>query len=339
MPSICARNLNPNTETPRVLQSATAPVDVARKVANAEPLGEPQPTPMARLPSARQGRPGAKRRAAAAPPPVRSASPDQDGSFEIDIITGGSSLDGLAYRVLWKGWDALLDWWEALDAAGSFDDEAYTGRLVQVLPRGIAADVSGGKAPPKGKCLVLVLGQHLTDGAREAYEADGTCHELDLAQCKLDSQPPCDWLLKLDDERAYLTDAVMGEAWASDAALIKARSGWDGSEYPSIDDAMAVLRVASELIQEWGSDGVAAAMLEVHVMINTPTQQQRETAKAHAATVRRAFLFGGLLHDCLSVIMTVEPSCVQQMVFFAKQFARQHPGGAAWDDALVAGAI
>lgn len=106
---------------------------------------------------------------------------------------------------------------------------------------------------------------------------------------------------------------------------------WDGSQYPSIDDAMAVIRVASSIIQENGSDSVKAAMLEVHLFVVAPTQEQRETAKAHAATARKGFLFGGLLHDCLSVILNVEHGCVHQMIYFAKEFARQHPEEVALD--------
>ena len=107
----------------------------------------------------------------------------------------------------------------------------------------------------------------------------------------------------------------------------------------AIDDAMAVIRVASGTIQEHASESVKAAMIEVHLFVVNPTQQQREPAKAHAATARKGFLFGGLLHDCLSVILNVEHGCVQQMIYFAKEFARQHPEEAAWDAAMVAGAI
>jgi len=282
---------------------------------------------MARLPSARVAKQVAKKRAEAEPPLMRPPAPDPDDSYEIELITGGSSLGGLTYRVLWKGWGTLTDWWEALDAAGSFDDPEYHSRLVQVLPQGMGPKVSGGKAPPNGKCLLLVLGKHLAESNRDAYEADGTRHELDMAHCVFDGKPPSDWLLQLDDERLYLTDAVLGEAWQTEPALelLKTRSSWDGSEYPSIDDAMAVLRVASSTIQEHESDSVKAAMIEVHLFVVTPTQQQRETAKAHAATIRKGFLFGGLLHDCLSVLMAVEEGCVQQMIYFAKEFARQHP--------------
>ena len=294
---------------------------------------------MARLPSARVAKQVAKKRAEATEQPLmRPPAPDPDDSYEIELITGGSSLDGLTYRVLWKGWGALADWWEDLDAAGSFDDPEYAGRLVQVLPQGMGPEVSGGKAPPKGKSLVLVLGKHLAESTREVFEADGARHELDMARCILDSKPPSDWLLQLDDERLYLTDAVLGEAWESEPALLKTRSSWDGSEYPSIDDAMAVIRVASG-IQEHGSDSIKAAMIEVHLFVVTPTQQQRETAKAHASTARKAFLFGGLLHDCLSVITTADEGCVQQMILLSTQFARQHPEEAAWDAAVVSGAI
>jgi len=40
-------------------------------------------------------------------------------------------------------------------------------------------------------------------------------------------------------------------------------------------------------------------MIKVHLLVVNPTQQQRETAKAHAAAARKPFFFGGLLHDCL----------------------------------------
>jgi hypothetical protein len=298
-----------------------------------------EPTPMARLPSARVSKQVTKKRAEVEQALMRPPAPDPDQSYEVELITGGSSLDGLTYRILWKGWGTLTDWWESLDATGSFDDPEYQGRLMQVLPQGTGPEVSAGKAPPKGKSLLLVLGKHLVDGEREAFTADGTHHKLDLASCILDDQRPVDWLLQLDDERLYLTDAVLGEAWVTDAALVKTKTAWDGSAYPSIDDAMAVVRVASSIIQEHGSDSVKASMIEVHLFVVNPTQQQRETVKAHAATVRKSFLFGGLLHDCFSIIMTVERDCVQQMIYFAKQYARQNPDAAAWDAAVVAGAI
>jgi len=325
----------PRTETEPVVQQAT------REAQQPMPQpASPQPTPMGRLPSARASKQVAKKRAQVGESLMRPPAPDPDQSYEVELVTGGSSLDGLTYRILWKGWGTLTDWWESLDATGSFDDPEYQGRLMQVLPRGTGPEVSAGKAPPKGKSLLLVLGKHLVDGnKREAFTADGTHHELDLASCVLDDQRPVDWLLQLDDERLHLTDAVLGDEWVTDSALVKTKSAWDGSEYPSIDDAMAVVRVASSSIQAHGSDSVKAAMIEVHLFVVSPTQQQRETAKAHAGTVRKGFLFGGLLHDCLSVIMTVEKDCVQQMIYFAKEFARLHPDDAAWDAAVVAGAI
>lgn len=294
---------------------------------------------MARLPSARVSKQVAKKRTGVDQPHMRPTAPDADQSYEVELVTGGTSLDGLTYRILWKGWGTLTDWWESLDATGSFDDPEYEGRLVQVLPQGIGPEVSVGKAPPKGKSVLLVLGEHLADSMRQAFEADGTPHQLDMSHCVFDGKPPIDWLLQLDDERLYLTDAVMGEAWVTDSALLKTRSAWDGSAYPSVDDAMAVIRVASRTIQENGSDSVKAAMLEVHLFVVAPNQEQRETAKAHAATIRKGFLFGGLLHDCLSVLMAVEEGCVQQMIYFAKEFARQHPEEAAWEAAVVAGVI
>jgi len=305
------------------------------------PQANRQSTPMARLASARVAKHVAKKRVQAADPPLmRSASPDLDNSYEIQLITGGSSLDGLTYRVLWKGWDTLLDWWESLDAAGSFDDGEYHGRLVQVLPQGDAPQVSGRKAPRKKKCLLLVLGKHLINGQLEAFEADGTMHKLDLVNCVLDdAKTPCDWLLKLDDEKCYMTDAVLGEAWIIDSALIKSRSTWDGSEFPSIDHAMAVLRVAAVLIQDKAPPTIATSMVEVNLFLITPTQELRETAKAHAATVRSAFLYGGLIHDCLSVIHTIEEGCVYQMSFFATKHARLNPDEAAWNAAVATGII
>jgi len=286
---------------------------------------------MGRLPSARVSKQVAKKRADAGESLMRPPAPDPDQSYEVELVTGGSSLDGLTYRILWKGWGTLTDWLESLDATGSFADPEDEGRLMQVLPQGTTGpEVSAGKAPPKGKSLLLVLGKHLVDGnKREAFTADGTHHELDLASCVLDDQRPVDWLLQLDDERLYLTDAVLGDAWVTDSALVKTKSAWDGSEYPSIDDAMAVIRIASGTIRERGSESVNAAMIEVHLFVVSPTPQHRETAKAHAATVRKSFLFGGLVHDCLSVIMAVEEGCVQQMIYFAKQYNRQNPDAGA----------
>ena len=84
---------------------------------------------------------------------------------------------------------------------------------------------------------------------------------------------------------------------------------------------------------------MTTAMMEVNLFINQPGQQHRETAKAHAATVRSAFLYGGLLHDCLSVIMNIEEGCVSQMAFFARQHARLNPDEAAWDVAVATGDV
>jgi len=187
--------------TPASIQSTPVQERVESPHADAEPMVQEEaqePTPMARLPSARLSKQVAKKRAEVEQTLMRPPAPNPDDSYEIDIITGASSLDGLSYRVMWKGW-ALTDWWEALDASGSFDDPEYQGRLVHVLPQGTGPKVSAGMAPPKGKCLVLVLGKHL-DSKREAFEADGTLHELDMTRCVLDGKPPSDWLLQLDDE-------------------------------------------------------------------------------------------------------------------------------------------
>ena len=75
------------------------------------PPPAPEPTPMARLPSARVSTQVAKRRAEAEQPLMRPPAPDPDQSYEVELITGASSL---TYRVLWKGWGTLLDWWERL---------------------------------------------------------------------------------------------------------------------------------------------------------------------------------------------------------------------------------
>ena len=85
---------------------------------------------------------------------------------------------------------------------------------------------------------MLVLGDLVPEeeATREAFQADGTRHTLDLAACILNLEPASDWLLRMDDERCYLTDAVLGESWGTDATLLKAREGWDGSEYPTIEN-------------------------------------------------------------------------------------------------------
>jgi hypothetical protein len=72
---------------------------------------------------------------------------------------------------------------------------------------------------------VLVLGDLVPEeeATSEAFEADGTRHTLDLAACILNLEPASDWLLRMDDERCYLTDAVLGESWGTDATLPKAR--------------------------------------------------------------------------------------------------------------------
>ena len=56
-------------------------------------------------------------------------------------------------------------------------------------------------------------------------------------------------------------------------------------------------------------------------VFRTPQALSRECKRI----CRKAFLFGGLLHDCLSVILNVEHSCMQQMFYLAKEFARLHP--------------
>ena len=49
--------------------------------------------------------------------------------------------------------------------------------------------------------MIMETNVQQQDILREVFEADGTRHELDMANCILDSKPPGDWLLRLDDER------------------------------------------------------------------------------------------------------------------------------------------
>jgi len=60
---------------------------------------------------------------------------------------------------------------------------------------------------------VLVLGDLVPEeeATREAFQADGTRHTRDLAACILNLEPASDWLLRMDDERCYITDAVLGD--------------------------------------------------------------------------------------------------------------------------------
>ena len=54
------------------------------------PPAAPEPTPMARLPSARVSTQVAKRRAEAEQPLMRPPAPDPDQSYEVELITGAS---------------------------------------------------------------------------------------------------------------------------------------------------------------------------------------------------------------------------------------------------------
>ena len=61
-------------------------------------------------------------------------------------------------------------------------------------------------------------------------------------------------------------------------------------------------------------------MLGVLVFVEKPTQQQRKTRP----TPR--FLSDGLLNDCLSLILSVDHGCVQNIIYVNKEFVRQlHP--------------
>ena len=325
--------------------SEAPPVQPAAAQAVSVPLQAPvaaSPTPMARLPSARVAKQVAKKRVEEArtdPSLTRSASPSPEESFELELITGGSSFDGLTYRVLWTGYPHLLDWWERLDHTGAFDDPSYEQRLIEVMPQGDAPEVSAGRRSKKADYMVLVLGKPLDGGGkREAFEPNGSRHVMDLAACVLDDAPPGDWLLKMDDERLYLTDAIL-DTWSTDPALIKAREEWrDGSEYPALEDAMAVLRIAASAIQARGG-GAQSAMMELLLFLTTPTMEALERAKEHALTVRAGFVYGGVIHDALSVINAVREERLGEMCFFARRYRASNPAEAAWHAALGNGTI
>lgn len=320
------------------------PTPAAAEAVTTEPVAAPAPTPMGRLPSARIAK-QAKRQRTTEPPLAIAVPPPEQETFDWELITGATSVDGICFRVLWRGdeWRHLTDWWEPkeeIDSNDAFADSAYDQRRITVLPQGDASAVSGGTRPVKGTALELILGAVTADGKRECFEGNGTRHVLDLATCVLDDKPPIDWLLDPQDATLYLTDAVLGESWAADSGLAHARQAWgDGSEYPTMRDTMTVLRTGLSVIADaLSGDGKQAAM-QLCVFINNPMQDNREQAKGSASTLRGRFLFGGLLYDALSVIMGIEEPCTANMQRLARLFAQSDPAQSAWYAAQAAGML
>ena len=267
---------------------------------------------------------------------------DPNVSFEIEIVTGGTTMDGeLSHRILWRGSHEYADWWQELPDGIDVSGEEYTGFLVRVLKLEQAPIMSAGDAPRGGVRSVAVLGAHIDDGGlRLCHEPDGTPHHIDLKANLFDGEA-MDWLMEVDSTHTILTDIILGDLWQSDSMLESARVAWDhGTFLPSLKDAMDVLRSASPIIQAQQLSAEARqAMVEIALFMVQPIEHQRMLIRGHSETLRHSFVSGGLIYDCLTCLQALEPRHVKEMAIEAGKYKASNPGGALFDAAQAQGKI
>jgi hypothetical protein len=323
------------------LVSPPAPV-----AAQHRPPAAPKTTPMGALQPARRS---VQRKEAAgtdvshakqADP--RTGTPlDPDVSFEIEMVTGGTTVNAaLSHRILWRDNAAYTDWWQELPGGIDVTGDEYTGQLVRVLQLEQAPKASSGDAP-RGAVLYVVLGAHLVGGdQRLCHEPSGKPHQLDLAGCTFDDTPR-DWLMDMDAAHKVYTDVILGGLWGSESSLKAARDAWAGGSFlPSLADSMDVLRIAGATIQALETSPEARqALIELALFIGGPTEQQRMLIRGHSESVRRYFANGGLLYDCLTCLMALEPKHVKEMATEAAKFKALHPAAVLFDGARATGKL
>ena len=301
----------------------------------------PAATPMAAMKSARHALP--KKRAAEDDGEARKRTHGADESFEIELITGATITGSdLTYRLLWRGHPDMLDWWESLEGP-SFEGDDYVGRVVLVLKAGTAPKLSADGRQGQKSATKLVLGPCVEVGLhskRVGHEPSGAAHTIDLASGRLDELAPSDWLMLLASGRGNLTDAVC-DSWGSNQALLTAVDSWqEGAYFPAIGDAMSVLLACTISIEAAIEEAsTRQAMVEVSLFIQTPSTEMLPQAKARAEQVRSRFVYGGLLYDCLAVIVGLEASCVKDMALLARVRAMKNPAAAAFDRAHTGGLL
>ena len=179
---------------------------------------------------------------------------------------------------------------------------------------GSAAEVLTIGRKPSLKPIVLVLGS-LVEGSgttRHCYTATGEMHRLDLVGCTLDGEQR-DWLLSTDDRKVWLTDHVID--W-SEERMAAAREEWDGSHYPSLEHASAVLRRLAAVVQELAHcpAQVKGMLLEIQLFLAQPIVEKLPIIVQHAKDVRRSLVDGGLLRDCLTSLASVEKKDIRTLL-------------------------
>jgi hypothetical protein len=235
--------------------------------------------------------------------------------FVIARVIGGSRLEtdaAVFYRLEWQGYTDIN--WQGLPEFPQVDaDSEYLGFRVRVMPLGNAAYVleHGRCRVKKQQIIILVLGELTGQGTRLCHEATGTPHELGMLQCTFDGQP-MDWLMDQDRSRVWLTDSIID--WAASTALSSALEEFDGSCYPSHEDMRAVLlHLGNHVMVQLTTvpPQVQHMALEIAIFLGDPSMDRLPIVVGHAAKVRDMFLHGGLIRDCLSLLVSFEPNDVR----------------------------
>ena len=268
---------------------------------------------------------------------------DPNQSFEIESVTGGTTVDAAkSHRILWAANPEYRDWWDDLPEGTDVAGDDYIGYLVKILSLEQAPKVSQGDAP-RGPVVYVVLAAHIDGGnLRLCHEPDGTPHRLDLTANVFDGEPK-DWIMDVDSSSPHRlhTDVVLGDLWQSDSMLEAARVAWDnGTFLPSLKDTMDVLRSASATVQSQQiSPEARQAMVEIALFLAQPTETKRMLTRGHSETLRRFFVSGGLIYDCLTCMMALEPNHVKDMALEAGKYKTMDPAGAAFDAAQAHGKL
>ena len=98
--------------------------------------------------------------------------------------------------------------------------------------------------------------------------------------------------------------------------MAAAQEDWDGSHYPSLEHASAVLRRLAAVAQELAHcpAQVKRILLEIQLFLAQPTTDKLPIVTGHASSVRASFLDGGMARDCLTLLASVEKKDIATLV-------------------------
>ena len=250
------------------------------------------------------------KRSAAQPPVAKSAK--RPGQLcVIDRITGGS-LEAIGlevlYRIEWEGFPHITNWWQRLQEPPRVDDDGmFHRRMVEIMELGEAPDLTSGRRSRKRASQEMVLGDRTdADGVRLCYESDGSEHRLDMLRCLLDEKP-VDWLLSLDCDLLVTTDHIMD--WGGSQGVQDARKSWGNGEYfPTVLEAKEVLCHLGDTATQIAelSPTQRQGFLQIALFLRAPDEHSPDLAAGHADALKKGFLDGGQIRDCLSMMGSLD---------------------------------